>query len=91
MGRSEWREDMNGFVPWEDPLGSCVGSNASSREAPTLLVADEAKGRVESEIFGDFSDSRILGVREREKQCLGWIFQQLREEKTSEAKNQTGK
>lgn len=71
MGRFERREDMNGFVPWEDPLGSCVGSNAISREAPALLVADEAKGRVESEIFGNFSDSRILRVREGKKQCLG--------------------
>lgn len=51
MGRFEQREDMNGFVPWEDPLGSCVGSNTSRREAPTLLVADEAKGRVVRDIW----------------------------------------
>lgn len=74
MGRFEQREDMNGFVPWEDPLGSCVGSNARTREAPTLLVADEAKGRVESEIFGNFSDSRILGVREGKNNALAGFF-----------------
>lgn len=64
MGRFEQREDMNGFVRWEDPLGSCVGREASSREAPALLVANEAEGRVASEIFWKSGDSWMLRARE---------------------------
>lgn len=70
--------DKSGFVPWEAPQGGCAGSKASSGERGQqrgpriLLVAHEAEGRVESEMFGRAGDSWMLRVREvaRTLPCL---------------------